>query len=266
MRKLEKVPTSEVLARVAEAAFGDSSTDADEPWTFVRELHHRCEPAVFQAAATWCTSPNPLLRCLGADVLAQLGFEASHPFANDSAPPLTSLLEDPDDRVVSCALVALGHLGVGASGTISPLASHQSADVRHSVAYCLGRRDDALSRDTLILLSTDPETDVRSWATFGLGSLSEIDSAAIREALVARLSDSDHEVRGEAMLGLAVRGDSRAVPAILNELKHEEVSVLAFEAAAALPDRSFVRRLQALLVAHPSDPDISLAVERCGAK
>jgi len=266
MRDLEKVPTDELVERAAQAAVRDPTREADDRWALVRELHHRGGESVFRAAGTWCTSPDSLLKCLGADVLGQLGFELSYPFASASEPILTSLLGDPDASVVSCALVGLGHLSVGDPLAISALTSHESADVRHSVTFCLGRRDDDLSRGTLILLSSDRDPDVRNWATFGLGTLSELDSPDIRKALVARLSDADHEVRGEATLGLAARGDIRAVPAILKELKQDDVSVLAIEAAAKLQDKSFLAGLEALLEAHPSDPDIKLAVERCRAK
>jgi len=266
MNDLSGIPTEELVERAAEVARRDPSRETDDRWSLVRELHRRRERSVFQAAAAWCASSEPLLRCLGADTLAQLGFDAQHPFASDSAPILTSLLRDPDAAVVSCALIALGHLRVGDTEALCPLASHEVADVRYSVAFCLGTRDDVLSRQTLIALSADADTDVRNWATFGLGSLSDVDTPVIRDALVARLSDADHEVRGEAMRGLAARGDARAVPAILEELKRDEVSVLAIEAAAQLPHETFLTHLEALLEAHPDDPDIKTAVERCRAK
>jgi HEAT repeat protein len=266
MDALSAIPTDALLERTAEVAQRDPSRESDDRWSLVRELHRRGERSVFQAAAGWCVSSEPLLRCLGADTLGQLGFEAQHPFAAESAPILTSLLGDLDVAVVSCALVALGHLCVGDPEALCPLASHQAADVRGAVAFCLGTRDDVLSRNTLIALSGDADTDIRSWATFGLGSLSDVDTPVIRDALVARLSDPDHEVRGEAMLGLAVRGDARAVPAILEELKREEVSVLAIEAAGELPHETFLARLEALLEARPDDSDIKAAVERCRAK
>lgn len=266
MRDLEGVPTEELMARAAEAALRDPSRDAENRWGFIRELHHRGELSVFQASASWCASPDPLLRCLGADVLGQLGCDVRYPFTSDSTPILNSLLRDPDQNVVSSALFALGHLGVGDLATICPLATHESADVRHSVAYCLGTREEATARDTLIALSRDADTDTRDWATFGLGSLSDVDNPAIREALATRLSDPDDEVRNEAILGLAVRGDRRAVPAILAEFEEESVSVLAIEAAEKLPDKAFIPRLEALLETNPDDTDIKLAIERCRAQ
>ena len=65
------------------------------------------------------------------------------------------------------------------------------------------------------------------------------------------------------MLGLATRGDTRATPAILRELKGDQVGDLAIEAAGALPNRAFLPALDALLDAHPDPSNVQLAVERC---
>ncbi len=61
--------------------------------------------------------------------------------------------------------------------------------------------------DVLAVLSRDPDTDVRGWATFGLGSMIDRDTAQVRAALIARLDDPDADTRGEALVGLAARGD-----------------------------------------------------------
>jgi len=266
MRVLESVSTEQLLERAASSAQQDSSRESKERWSFIRELHRRGDAAILEEASRWCTSTEGLLRCLGADVLGQLDFAESCPYAGESAPILVSPLDDNDEDVISCALVALGHLSVGNPEIIARLAGHESVDIRSSVAYCLGKRDEPIARETLVALSGDRDSDVRNWATFGLGTLSEVDSAMIREALVARLSDSEDEVRGEAMLGLATRGDARAIPTILEELERDDVMDLAIEAAGKLPDRSFLPELEALLAAHPDSSDIRLAVDRCRLK
>jgi HEAT repeat protein len=263
MRTLEGVSTERLLERAASSARRDSSRESDERWGVIRELHRRGYVSILEAAARWSTSTEGLLRCLAADVLGQLGFAASYPYAAESAPILVALLEDTDDDVVACALVALGHLGVGDADVIARLGGHESADIRSSVAYCLGKRDETAARESLVALSVDSDSAVRNWATFGLGALSEVDCATIREALVARLSDSEDEVRGEAMLGLATRGDARAIPAILEELERDQVMDLAIEAAGILANAAFLPALEALLEAHPDSSDIRVAVERC---
>ena len=114
------------------------------------------------------------------------------------------------------------------------MASHASADVRYAVAWCFSNRTAAPALATLITLSRDPDAKVRDWATFGLGSLSGVDSEAITNALLERLDDPDPETRGEAMVGLAIRGDRRAEATILAALREPDVNDLVFEAAREL--------------------------------
>jgi HEAT repeat protein len=64
--------------------------------------------------------------------------------------------------------------------------------------------------DALIALTTDVDERVRDFACFGLGQqCRELDSAVIRDALAARVDDSDVETRCEALLGLVRTGTIR---------------------------------------------------------
>jgi HEAT repeat protein len=244
----------------------DPVLQSDDYWIYVRELHLRSDPAIFERAVSLCSDTAPLVRAVGADVLAQLGTRKGieeYPFADESAPVLTSLLRDTDSRVIASALYALGHLKRGDSAELVPYAGHPSEDIRCALAYALGGRSDDQACEALVTLSADRDLDTRNWATFSLGSMSECDSTVIRDALVTRLSDTDSEVRAEAMLGLAKRQDVRAAEAILAELAREDVLSLAIEAADEMPRSEFVPRLEQLLAAHPDDEDIKRAVERC---
>lgn len=120
MRDLERLPTDELSHRAAEAGVQDPARDAYDRWAFVRELHLRPYSEPWR---DWCVASNTLLRCLGADVLGQLGFNESHvrqrfrAYSDDS--PRRSGLAN----VASCALIGLvleplilpinspGHLG-----------------------------------------------------------------------------------------------------------------------------------------------------------
>jgi HEAT repeat protein len=146
---------------------------------------------------------------------------------------------------------------------LAQLANHASEDIRCALAYALGGRTDNVSIDTEIRLSGDQDVDSRNWATFAIGALLELDSPAIRDALAARLTDADDEVRGEAIGGLAKRQDERAVEGILRELEQPDVMTLAIEAAEAMPRREFLPGLERLLAEHPNDQDILRAVIRC---
>jgi HEAT repeat protein len=261
--RLGGLSSREVIELLAAATGTPADDDAEGYWCCVAELHRRTDPAVFEACALWATSAEPRSRKASADVLAQLGFPEKHPFAGPSQAILERLLGDADIGTVKAALMALGHLGVGELSAIVRHAAHASEEVRRAVVHALLSRDEPSARETLIELSRDADTEVRNWATFGLGSMSEGDSPEIRAALVARLTDADEETRGEALVGLAERKDPRVIPAIAGELAQEGVGPLAIEAARKMPHPSLLPGLEALLKADPDDPDIVAAIAAC---
>ncbi|MGH7329802.1 MAG: hypothetical protein ACREJX_15755 [Polyangiaceae bacterium] len=58
-----------------------------------------------------------------------------------------------------------------------------------------------------------------------------VDSEEIRAALIARLSDAHDNTRAEALVGLAVRQDLRAIPALKAELDRDDIGSMAIDAA-----------------------------------
>jgi HEAT repeats len=265
---LDRTPTPVLVQQTLALARREPLLQTDEYWAHVRALHFRSGRDIFDEAVRLCANPDPISRSVGADILAQLGVRrgattANYPFADESTPVLVALLADTERLVIVSALYALGHLGMGEPAHLARLASHESEDVRCALAYALGGRNDPISVDRLIALSADPDCDTRNWATFALGALSEKDSPAIRDALAARLSDVDDEVRGEAMAGLAKRLDERAVEPILRELGETNVMTLAIEVAQAMPRPEFIPYLEALYAAHTDDNTILQALSRC---
>lgn len=128
---------------------------------------------------------------------------------------------------------------------------HPAEEVRFAVAIALsaiagGDQSEAVV-SALIRLSTDADGDVRDWATMGLGSITEKDDDAIRDALAARLDDPEGDTAGEALLGLALRKDARALRPLLTRLEDGPGNLIV-EAAGALgsPDAlPALRRLKA---------------------
>src|SRR5262245_23416650 len=218
---LNELSTIELIQRTIDLAHSEPVLQSDEYWAHVRALHFRSGRDVFEAAVGLCSNPDAISRAAGATILAQLGVRDGvgvFPFADESAGPLVALLEDTEPRVIASALYALGHLGRGEPAQIAQLSTHASEDVRYAVAYALGGRNDAISTATLVNLSSDVDSDTRNWATFALGALSDDSSPAVRDALAARLTDPDDDVRGEALAGLAKRQDERVVGPLLIEL------------------------------------------------
>ena len=211
--------------------------DDDEPWEAVRELQTIATGEVFERAAEWCVSNEPLKRARGVDVLAQIGRTADNPvtlFADESFPLLAAILQnDADPRPLGSAIAALGHLkNPAAIPLIIGFRSHPSADLRFDVACALGHfPGDEQSIDALIALMRDEDSDVRDWATFGLGVLGNADNERIRSALYRNVRDSDSATRHEAMAGLAKRGDQRVVRPLMKDLKRWPETIPLKEAA-----------------------------------
>jgi HEAT repeat protein len=116
----------------------------------------------------------------------------------------------------------------------------------------LHAREDELAVDTLIELSDDPESWVRDWATFGLGTMIRRDDQRVREALAARLTDTDDTTRAEAIRGLAVRHDERAIPQLLSEL----------DQGTELDDPAILEEALCALAANSPDDDLCRHVDR----
>ena len=232
-------PTVDELIRQA-LEMGDP---AGQPrWLAVQALQRRGDAETFEAARRLCGG-GPAERALAADVLGQLGAPRL-PFRDQSVGPLTALCEPhehPD--VVHAALCALGHLDdPRALDTFLGCKDHSDPEVRFAVAAnlpsAMGREEDPRGVAALIQLSDDPEEEVRDWATMSLGVRLDADTAELRDALARRLRDRAGDVAGEAMVGLARRGDPRAFDAIMAALASEEPEAgnLVVEAAAELAD------------------------------
>src|SRR5207244_4093672 len=168
-------------------------------------------------------------------------------FLEESVDILVDLLNDPDPVVVACAANALGFRNHPKA--IPPLLMHladSDADVRLGVVHGLSRHDDSAAVGGLIRLSVDEDRDVRDWATFGLASLTDLDTPELREALLARVSEKEAEIRREALIGLARRRHPEALGLVRAELDCPFEGDWPIEAAELLGDASLYPALQAL--------------------
>lgn len=217
--------------------------DEDTLWNIVSILQFRGNHEVFEAAARLCESESAKDRKLGVDILGQLGIP-KRSFPDESLTILFKLLENDENiEVLSAVGIALGHINdARAIEPLVKLQDHPSADVRYGVVFGLLCQADELAINTLIKLSSDPDENVRNWATFGLGSQIETDTSAIRDALLKRLceekneTETQTEIRGEALLGLAIRKDYRVVDFLIKDLSNKWVGSLAVEAAKEIGD------------------------------
>lgn len=216
--------------------------DDDEPCKAVRALQGIGSREVLDKAALWCKSDDPWERARGADVLAQLGKTAEHPdnnYPDESFAVLTELAaSEQAKQPLESAIYALGHIrNPLALPLIIRYRASPDPDLRFAVAFACGQLgNETLAVETLLTLIRDDDSDVRDWAAFGLGTLSNTESPEIREALFSALSDSNEDVRGEALVGLARRKDIRVLPILLSRFEEDEIDDWTVEAASWMLD------------------------------
>lgn len=230
--------------------------EEDRYWELVNVLRLRGTREEFEAALELCKSEYAEQRKLGAEILGQLGHPA-RPFLDESLRILYELLQhEQDPYVLDAVSVAVGFLhpkDERAVVLMTALKNHSDPVVRHGVAVGLGGYDDDAAISALIDLSSDEDPEVRDWATLGLSQMTAADTAEIREALWQRINDKDNSVKGEAMLGLAVRKDERVIPVIFQALKQRGAArFAAVEAAEAIGNSTLCSALITLRL----DPEI----------
>lgn len=136
----------------------------------------------------------------------------------------------------------------------------------------MGGHQTQAAMDALLKLAHDPDRDVRDWAVFALGSLSQAHNEAIRTVLWTRVSDPDAEIRAEALMGLAVRKAPGAAAAILEELKKGDPIALLIEAVGETGDPFLYEALFAdKAQIEPGDDEVYCitlddAIEKCTPK
>jgi HEAT repeat protein len=214
--------------------------DDEAPWHAVHALRQIGSREVFDRAAAWCRSDEPLQRARGAEVLAQLGCTSDHPennFPEESFNAVVALAENEKHiEPLSSAIHALGHIGdPRATPLLVRYTTHPESEIRFAVACACGSfANEPAVVAVLLELMRDADEDVRDWATFGLGTLGTVDTPEIRDAFAERLNDSSADVVDEALAGLAQRRDPRALPLILERLRQPDVDDHTLESAGAM--------------------------------
>src|ERR1700730_1954159 len=146
----------DLFARTLEGDYDD-----DAPWEAVQSLRKIGSREVFDHAAKWAESAQPLKRARGLDVLAQLGKTAEHAsniFPQESYDLVSMALQDEQEFLpLRPAIAALGHLDdFPAVPLLAQFHSDPNAEIRFSVACALGSfPNDPLSVRTLLRMTGD---------------------------------------------------------------------------------------------------------------
>jgi len=201
----------------------DADRDNEDYWKPVAALQHRL-PQILERVRELSGSSEAKSRDTAATIFGQ-GWVGTK-FATERCAEilLEMLAQERSDSVLASIIFALGHLhDPRAVEPLVRLNTHPDAHVRYAVVSSLCGEAASQAIAAMITCSSDPDRDVRNWATFGLGAQIDTDTPAIREALVARLDEADEEIRREAIVGLARRGDFRVLAPLLRAClkKHE---------------------------------------------
>ncbi len=256
--------------------------DDDAYWAPIRLLAERDPNAVWKAVQPHATNAGPRIGSLVADILGSLA-APGFVLASASIALFRSMLAaGPPSEVIASVGHALGQFGDAGEGGFDMMldyATHTDVRVRQGVVSALLGQRDPRAIDALVRLSSDEHEQIRDWATFGLatqlgdpGDADMIDSAAVREALVARLDDELASTRAEAVVGLAARRDARALPVIFEALTADSFAMDYVKAARYFGEPTLAEPLRHLLVDpewhaefEPEDvAEIKAALAACG--
>ena len=243
----DELSTEQLFVR-AKAEALDEDGDPDVYWELVSALHDRLPAEVWALIAPLATDEDVRLQQLVPDVLRSLGREAQ-PLASETLELFATMLAaNPSAELVAC----IGNACVDFHDPrvvtmLAPFAAHLDEAVREAVLHALRRSNHPQAIAALINLSRDEVDELREWATFALGSqLPLVHGAEVSEALAARLTDPHEPTRDEAVIGLGLRGDSRALGPLRTQLERGFVGLALFEAAHALASPKLVEVLTAL--------------------
>ncbi|SEG33887.1 Ankyrin repeat-containing protein [Nonomuraea solani] len=218
-------PVEQLVARAL--AHRDIDEDAETWWIVADTLGKRADEETYEALARLCVSEDAREREFGVDAIAQFGFaDGEKPFLDRTLGLLQKMVTtEGNPQVLRSVLAALGHQG-------DPRALPYVLDVLGRPGHKRTMTDpialaDVLPPDheeglaLLIAMTEDEDSEVRDWATSGLAGLAD-DTPLIREALAARLTDSDLRTVAEATRGLSARGDERATVGVRRVLAESD--------------------------------------------
>jgi hypothetical protein len=139
-----------------------------------------------------------------------------------------------------------------------PPSEFLQAIVRDEVTLS-GSEEAQINLHRLIAMTKDADPENRDWAALLLAQ-EDVDTDEVRRALVRAAQDESAVVRAEAVLGLALRDKSVALPFLRNELAGDAVALPIFEAAALVADASLAEDLRAF-ASRSGDATVDKAAE-----
>ena len=214
--------------------------DDDIYMEYIAILRERGDDEVFQLTKKLVYSKDSVNREMGASILSQFGYKTKL-YRGESIYLLAKLLNDKNEDVISNTIYAFGHRkSTHYADKLASFVTSKSLQIREALSFALGGYENQKCINALIKLMQDKNFDVRNWATFSLAQITQSNTQTIRDALFKNLSDKELEVRGEALLGLALRKDSRVVDAIIEDLQKPFYGSWIFTAITEMPNKRYL--------------------------
>lgn len=260
------VDSNEVAEIFAEAVAALRARTGSEDYDPVCHLRRVVEaPAIaFSLAVGYLSDRDPDARATACELLDMLSDRHEH-LRGDAATALIALAATEMNEDVQWSIAkALGTTrDARTMTTLVTLAQHTDSDIRFQTAMSLSsvlpdNSDDA-GVAALIRLCADDDPEVRNWATFGLGWITDIDGDDVRQALWQRTTDSYSQAREEGIRGLARRRVQAVLPLLTELLTEDTVHVSTFYATELLGHPSLVPLLQKF----EPGPAITNALREC---
>lgn len=234
-KKLEKLTTKQLIVK----AYAEENED--KYMEYIHILRSRGDNEVFELTKKLVYSKDSVYRDISASILSQFSYKTKL-HKGESVYLLTKLLYDKDEAVITSAIYAFGYRKCTRhANKLASFGTSQSLQIKEALAFSLGGYENQKCIDALILLMKDENDYVRNWSTFSLAQITEINTEKIRNALFENLDDEEKEVRGEALLGLALRKDERTKEVILEDLQHSFYGSWVFDSIVEMPDSRYIQ-------------------------
>ncbi|WP_445720816.1 hypothetical protein [Flavobacterium sp.] len=241
MKKLINYSNNEIFSRLI------NNKSKENYWNYISELRKRKTEDIFEKSISLTNTENQKEKIIGINILAQFGFPRKH--KNQILKTFFDLLKtEKDKNVISSIFYGIGHnnekLTEKQIEQICAFKNHKSINVKFSLVSALLSIEQTKAIETLIELSNDKNSDVRDWATFGIGTQIEENNENIQNALWKRINDKDIDTKNEAIVGLAKRNVIGINEIIKTEIIGNEFNTLIFEAIEYTKDKELLNLLK----------------------
>lgn len=254
MKKITNYSNKEIFSRLL------NNKSKANYWNYISELRKRKTEDIFEKSISLTKSENINEKKIGINVLAQFGFPRKH--KSRILKTFFNLLKtEKDKNVISLIFYGIGHnnekLTEKQIEQICAFKNHKSINVKFSLISAILSIEQNLAVETLIELSNDKNSEIRDWATFGIGTQIDVNNENIEKALWNRINDKDIDTKNEAIVGLAKRNVIGINKIIKTEIIGNEFNTLIFEAIEYTKDKELLNLVKKNFEINKNDNEIN---------